>query len=102
MAYVRMVVLMFDCGAPPLGSGGLRMPPAEPRREARKLGSMRHAHHAIAEALHLQTAGAAPPLALVLLLADRFAAGLLQRCTILVSLTLRRGRLGRRRQRDQR
>src|SRR5262245_52205996 len=64
-------------------------------------GSMRHAHHAVAEALRLQAAGPAPPLALVLLLADVVAAGLLQRCVIVLGLALRRGRLGRGRQRDQ-
>src|SRR5262245_99432 len=63
-------------------------------------GSMRHAHHAVAETLHLQAAGPAPPLALVLLLADVVAAGLLQRRVILSCVGLRRG-LRRNRQRKQ-
>src|SRR5262245_4442728 len=104
MAYVRMVVLTFDGGAPPLGgapSGGYKCRPPNLGGTHANPGSMRRAHHAVAEALRLQAAGAAPALAVVLLLADRFAAGLLQRCAIVLSLALRRGRLGRRRQRDQ-
>src|SRR5262245_11820585 len=105
MAYVRMVILTFGGGAPPLGgapSGGLRMSPPNLGGRRANPASMRHAHHAVAEALRLQAAGPAPPLALVLLLADRFAAGLLQRGAIVLSLALRRRRLGRSRQRDQR
>src|SRR5262245_32797461 len=63
-------------------------------------GSMRYAHHAVAEALRLQAAGAAAALAVVCLLADLVAAGLLQRRVVPSCVSLRRG-LGRNRQRDQ-
>src|SRR5262245_9423010 len=65
-------------------------------------GSMRHADHAVAEALRLQPAAAAASLAVVHLLADQVAAALFQRCAIVLRLALRRRRQGRSRQRDQR
>src|SRR5215475_6710199 len=99
-----MIVLADGVERLPAGrrtSKAIPASPAAPGGRCAESGSMLCTHHAVAEALHLQAALAAPPLALVCLLADLVAAGLLQRCAIGLCLALRRGRLGRNRQREQ-
>src|SRR5262245_22135499 len=98
-----MIVLADGVKRLPAGrrtSKAIPASPAAPGGRCAESGSMLCTHHAVAEALHLQAALAAPPLALVCLLADLVAAGLLQRRVIVPGLALRRG-LGRSRQREQ-